>query len=53
MTSNRVAFVAEYEDGRKESATVLHKFAEASDRIQSSTNASSIASNGATIEGRH
>jgi hypothetical protein len=34
----------------KESVTVLHKFAEASDRIQSSINASSIASNGATIE---
>jgi hypothetical protein len=33
--------------------TVLHKFAEASARIQSSINASSIASNGATIEGRH
>jgi hypothetical protein len=28
----------------------LHKFAETSDRIQSSINASSIASNGATIE---
>jgi hypothetical protein len=32
----------------KESATVLH-IAEASDRIQSSINASSIASNGATM----
>src|SRR5262249_4193007 len=35
----------------KESATVLHKFAEASDRIQFSINASSIASNGATSPG--
>jgi hypothetical protein len=34
----------------KESVTVLHKFAEAKARIQSSINASSVASNGA---GRH
>jgi len=35
----------------KDSATVLNKFAEASDRIQFSINASSIASNGATSPG--
>jgi hypothetical protein len=36
---------------KKESATVLHKLSEASDRIQSIN--ASIASNGATIEGRY